>query len=274
MAAEKSRSGQQLNPSRDYLTVYMILLGVGSLFWGFYVTGLRRKEKKNLMRDLGVAVQKISRSVKEIERKTFHLCGLLVPFIYQTLLVQGWSTRSCAGICWVVTAGQWTFDLSRLRYPAVHEFFLTTPIGKILRKNELDQLTGASYFSLGCTLAVSLTEPAVAMTSVIFLVLGDMSAALFGVSFGGEMVAAKLGREGKKSFEGSAAMFFVCFIIGCTVFSEVRLCEYAVFIGAMVATLVELFEPFELNDNLTIPLFSSLAMEFALQRLQMHLAVD
>jgi dolichol kinase len=235
---------------------------------------MRKRDKKQYMRDFGVAVQKISRACKEIERKTFHLCGLLVPLVYQYLLVQGWSTRSCSYVCWAVTIGQWTFDLSRLYIPVVHKFFLTTPIGKILRKNELNQLTGASYFSLGCTLAITLTGPAVAMTSIIFLVLGDMSAALFGISFGGEMVAAKLGREGKKSFEGSAAMFLVCFTIGCTVFSEVRLCEYAVFIGAMVATLVELFEPFELNDNLTIPVFSALSMEWALQRLQFHLGVD
>ena len=38
--------------------------------------------------------------------------------------------------------------------------------------------------------------------SILFLVLGDMSAAIIGVSFGGETVSLKLGREGKKSLEG------------------------------------------------------------------------
>ena len=32
----------------------------------------------------------------------------------------------------------------------------------------------------------------------------------------------QLGREGKKSMEGSFAMFCVCFIIGNTIFAEVR----------------------------------------------------
>ena len=50
--------------------------------------------------------------------------------------------------------------------------------------------------------------------------LGDMAAALIGVSFGGEVASLKLGREGKKSVEGSLAMFCVCVeinqCVGCT----------------------------------------------------------
>jgi hypothetical protein len=38
--------------------------------------------------------------------------------------------------------------------------------------------------------------------------------------------------------------------------------------GALTATLTELHEPFGLNDNLTIPIFSSLAMQWAFSRIQ------
>eukprot|EP00466_Bigelowiella_natans_P014263 jgi/Bigna1/85224/estExt_fgenesh1_pg.C_30011 len=105
------------------------------------------------------------------------------------------------------------------------------------------------------------------MTSILFLVLGDMSAALIGRSFGGDVVVVKLGREGKKSVEGSVAMFITCFILGCTVFSTVHLREYPVVVGAFVATLTELYEPFGLNDNLTIPLLSSLALTWGFARI-------
>ena len=40
-----------------------------------------------------------------------------------------------------------------------------------------------------------------------------------------------------------------------------------VFFGALVATLTELHEPLRLNDNLTIPIFSSLAMQLAFARI-------
>ena len=105
------------------------------------------------------------------------------------------------------------------------------------------------------------------MASILFLVLGDMTAAIIGVSFGGDALGTlKLGREGKKSLEGSLAMFFVCFLVGSTIFTHVRLREYPVFFGALVATLTELHEPLRLNDNLTIPVFSSIAMQLAFQR--------
>lgn len=54
-----------------------------------------------------------------------------------------------------------------------------------------------------------------------------MSAALIGVSFGGETVSLKMGREGKKSVEGSIAMFCVCFVLGMIAFAGRTLSEYA-----------------------------------------------
>merc|ERR1719231_1922615 len=106
------------------------------------------------------------------------------------------------------------------------------------------------------------------MTSILYLVLGDMTAALIGVSFGGDVCRTKIGRQGKKSVEGSVAMFTVCFVMGLIVYNEVHLREYAVFFAALVATLTELYEPFGLNDNLTIPVFTSLSLTWGLMRIQ------
>ncbi len=67
------------------------------------------------------------------------------------------------------------------------------------------------------SLAIALFPPSLAVTSILHLVLGDMVAALIGVSFGGDVCVVKLGRKGKKSVEGSAAMFFTCFLVTITV---------------------------------------------------------
>jgi hypothetical protein len=40
------------------------------------------------------------------------------------------------------------------------------------------EVTGSVYFSLGCTLAISLFPPGVAMTSILYLVLGAPSGVL------------------------------------------------------------------------------------------------
>lgn len=226
---------------------------------------LSHQTQKSFLADCGVKAKRIKRAISEIERKSFHVCGLLVPTIHMLLLEAGASNRTCQNICWIITGTGWCADLSRLYIPAVARNW---PGRSILRPQEHHQLTGSCYFSLGCTLSIALSPPLVAMVSIIFLVLGDMSAAIIGVSFGGETVALKLGRAGKKSIEGSVAMFTVCFVTGCIMFAGHELREYFVFIGALVATLTELFEPLGLNDNLTIPLFSTISMQWGMARVR------
>ena len=46
------------------------------------------------------------------------------------------------------------------------------------------EVTGSVYFSLGCTLAISLFPPGVAMTSILYLVLGATTPRVEGVGDG------------------------------------------------------------------------------------------
>jgi len=249
--------------SETFLTAYMVALSVAALALIIRIKSLRPKDMSTLLEQAGVAIDKVAKTSREIERKTFHLAGLLVPLIHQTLLYFGATHCFCCGIVWSITIVGWACDLARLHVPFVGRHW---PGKSILRDDEMDKLSGGSYFSLGCTLAVSLFPPSIAMTSVIFLVIGDMAAALIGRSFGKSICKVGIGPEGKKSFEGSAAMFLVCFVVGCTVFSEVHLREYAVFIAALAATLAELYTPFGLNDNVSIPVMAGIALMFGFQR--------
>jgi len=56
----------------------------------------------------------------------------------------------------------------------------------------------------------------------------------------------------------------ICFVFGCTIFSQVHLREYPVFLASLIATLVELYEPFGINDNVAIPVLSAVALQFVL----------
>eukprot|EP00418_Pyrodinium_bahamense_P006411 CAMPEP_0179023410 /NCGR_PEP_ID=MMETSP0796-20121207/6913_1 /TAXON_ID=73915 /ORGANISM="Pyrodinium bahamense, Strain pbaha01" /LENGTH=284 /DNA_ID=CAMNT_0020719315 /DNA_START=42 /DNA_END=897 /DNA_ORIENTATION=- len=247
-------------PSEPFLTAYMVVLALSALVVGVAVRNLRPKEMRRLLREAGVAIHKVAKTAREIERKIFHLCGLLVPLIYQVLLQYWFSQTDCARICWAITVVG-----GHAAAPcAVRPAKLAAP--GILRDKEIDQLCGGSYFALGCTLSIHFFAPVIAMTSIIFLVLGDMSAALIGRSFGQSVCSMKIGPGGKKSVEGSAAMFLVCFIFGCTIFSQVHLREYSVFFAALTATLTELYEPFSINDNVSVPLLSSLALTLGFAR--------
>jgi len=250
-------------PSNSYLIEYLIALSMISL--SATLAFKLAASPSKMVEACGVSIRRVAKAVREIERKVFHTCGLLVPLTHQLLLRYGVSNTHCTALCVAITVVGWVADLSRIHIPWVERNW---PMRSILREREHKRLTGACFFSLGCTMTIAISPPSIAMASILFLVLGDMSAAIIGVSFGGDKVLAKLGREGKKSMEGSTAMFCVCFVVGCSMFAGIHLREYPVFFGAFAATLTELYEPLRLNDNLTIPFFASLAMQWAFARIQ------
>lgn len=250
-------------PSNTYLTIFIVILAGSAFVFAVAVRSLHPKDVRRLLCDAGVAIHKVAKTAREIERKLFHLAGLLVPLIYQVLLTYRYSHKACARICWVITITGLSADLMRVHVPWVQRNW---PLKSILREKEQGQLCGGSYFALGCTLAIHFFAPVIAMTSIIFLVLGDMSAALIGRSFGQSICSMKVGPAGNKSVEGSTAMFLVCFVMGCAIFGQVHLREYAVAIGALTATIAELYEPFGINDNVTIPVLTSLALTFGFAR--------
>ncbi|CAE7221876.1 DGK1 [Symbiodinium microadriaticum] len=250
-------------PSQPFLTAYMSVLALAALVFGITIRSLRPQAVRRLLADAGVAMHKVKKTATEIERKIFHLCGLLVPLAYQLLLTHGVSRSFCVQLCWLITVLGVSADWLRVHVPFVRDNW---PLKSILREKEADRLCGGSYFSLGCTLAIQMFAPVIAMTSILFLVMGDMAAALIGRSFGQSICSIGIGPGGKKSVEGSTAMFMTCFVFGCTLFSPVHLREYAVAIGSLVATLTELYEPLGINDNVTIPLLSGVALTFGFAR--------
>jgi len=242
-----------------------------------YRASLTKQRLGQLLQGAGVKVTRVRRAVLEIERKTFHITGLIVPLTFNLVIEHGHllgPTRLSRAIAfirfsWLATACIWVVDVLRLASPT---FAAALPMRSLLREHERTQLTGTCWFSLGCSLVMTLFDDSVATASILMLVLGDMTAALIGVAFGGETVVVKLGREGKKSVEGSVAMFCVCIIVGTFVFGQQKgLPEYAVVVGSMVATITELYTDdfLGLDDNITIPLFTSTALAWGLRRTSM-----
>ena len=196
-------------PPNLYLLEYILTLAIAAVVGT--IAYKSAQSPKNLLASAGVSVRKVARAVTEIERKTFHLAGLLVPLIHQLMLSNGFSNASCVRLCWAITITGVCADCLRLKVDVVRRNW---PMRQLLREHEQKQMTGGSSFSLGCTLTIAISPPSIAMASVLFLILGDMCAAVIGVSFGHEACTLKLGRSGKKSIEGSVAMFAVCFLVG------------------------------------------------------------
>ena len=251
--------------THEYLQFLVFTLLTIGITTGIMIKVIGRRGLGTFLREeIAVPARRIARTAKEIERKTFHASGLSVPLIYQILLIRGWNQEEVATLGWLLVLCIWTGDLGRLYVPFIRDHW---PMAHILREHEQDQLTGVCWFSAGCALTVNLFSPSVACASICYLVVGDLCAALFGIAFGGEMCVVKLGRAGKKSVEGSVAMFIACIVVGLFLFAEEPLAEYPVVLGAVVATIVELMEPFAVNDNLSIPVFTGLALHLGFLRM-------
>ena len=88
--------------------------------------------------------------------------------------------------------------------------------------------------------------------ALFFLSVGDTFAALIGMNY----PFLKIGR---KTLSGSIACFVTCCIIGLLFSFKVD--TSIIIIGSLIATLTEL-SSLRINDNLSIPIFSGLAMYF------------
>ena len=136
-------------PSDDFLlhvcVALSILVVTIALFYRSHVN------PKQLLRSLGVSLSKVARAAREVERKGFHLAGLLVPLIQLLLLRNGFTPSDCTRICWTITIIGCSFDFARLHVGFIQRNW---PLRSILREHEHTHLTGGCYFSLGCTLSI------------------------------------------------------------------------------------------------------------------------
>jgi dolichol kinase len=174
------------------------------------------------------------------------LAGAAIPSAYYfAILPQG-------VITWIVVASAavWVgLDSLRLRNASLNERF-TRVLRPLLKKKEAHSLTGSSYLLGGSTLAILLYPPAVMMTALFFIALGDPAAAIVGKRFGRTRLS------GGRSLEGSFAMFATCLFIARWLGGFTWSVSVA---GAVVAAVTELYSG-KIDDNITVPLLSGAAL--------------
>jgi glycerol-3-phosphate acyltransferase PlsY len=180
----------------------------------------------------------------EVNRKLFHMLTIVYPIGYNLI------PRDLG----IVLAGSVVFvdiiiESIRLSYPSLNEWLLRTFKG-IYRDSEKYSVSGLIWTLSGAFLTVFIFDnPKIVTTVLLYLCLGDTTAALVGTQHG----KTKIGRR-NKSLEGSLACFSICFL--CGIFF---LPWPLAFAGALVATVVE-FLPLPLNDNFWMPLMSGFAL--------------
>ena len=172
-------------------------------------------------------------------RRFWHvLAGLL------TIAPYGLGLMSRATFALVLTVGLaclLAVDLLRLYHPPTNALFARL-FRPLLLPRDLVGLNGTTYYTAGVLLAVLLFPTRIAVTCVLFLILGDFAAGAVGGAWGRIRPI-----PGGKSLEGAAACFLVCLAVGAPLVGWGPAAA-----GAMAATVVE-FLGLPVDDNLLIP---------------------
>jgi len=168
------------------------------------------------------------------------ISGLLIP---RTLFL---SLLGTATVCFLLV------EFIRFHSPAVNRWFCSF-FRLVVRDSEKIHLTGASYMLLAALISFLVFARDIAVTSVCFLALGDALATIIGGSNGQKRVRGK-------TMVGKMACLLACLGIGFILhYAGLNVSILAVLIGAVMATIAEAIPKF-IDDNLTIPLISGIAM--------------
>jgi dolichol kinase len=172
-------------------------------------------------------------------RKLFHITGSIIPVVYlltdkQTALI--------------VTAGLFVVDIV-LEIMRIKGFMNVSFIENNMKKEESNRLSGSFFYILSGLVTIILFEKNIAVSSLFILSIADPLSSLIGSRFGRVRFLGK-------SLEGTMTFFAVAFLI-------LRVFSFSIPIaaaGAAIAALTELFSTRFIDDNLSIPLGTALAM--------------
>jgi dolichol kinase len=201
---------------------------------------------------LELALEWRAKLVKEIRRKAIHLSGLTVPL---GIIFLGRSITAVAIA--LALAVSLLLEAQRLK-------------GKIrlpeVRDHEHTRVAGYIYYMAGCLLVVLLFPPMIAVTSVLFLALGDTVSGLAGSILKNCDVRGMPAQKGRriKPLPVVAAMFSACLFIGY-ISSGFSGLSFAVYLaGAAAATFADgvaiIVKGRSLDDNFSIPVLSGALM--------------
>jgi len=176
----------------------------------------------------------------------FPLAYLYPPFHLDSLQVRQ-LLLIVSGSCFL---GSFLLDLVRLTDKKFNSMFMKL-FSILIRQTETNRFNGSTFLCLAFYIVILFFSRNVAVSAMFFLSLGDAAAELSGKNFGRLKIF-------QRSFEGTLGFFAVAFLIAFTLFEDWRIA----LVGALAGALVELFS-FDVDDNLTVPIGSALALWLA-----------
>jgi glycerol-3-phosphate acyltransferase PlsY len=150
-------------------------------------------------------------------------------------------------------------DLSRFVSKQSQELF-TVKVKSIFRKGEEKKLSSMTIFLFSTFIMIfvfgqMLSSVEIAVTTLVFLVFGDMFAKIFGLAYGRHKFL-------DKSLEGTLAYIGVIIMCCYILFTSLDIPLPVLIVGAVAAPFIEIL-PLGMNDNFTVPIISGTIMAVA-----------
>ena len=184
----------------------------------------------------------------ELFRKAIHLFTSIFPLLYNSSFG---NKSSVLFLLVTLTIISISLEILRNRNKLLKIAF-NRSFSFMLRDEEQNgQVTGATWLLISFITTISIFSKDIAFPAMIFLTIGDSSAAVIGKLL-------PVGQIGSKHISGSIAGFLVSFIV--VFYLNQNISILVLFIGAFVAMFIELIA-LRVNDNLSIPIISGFAMQ-------------
>jgi diacylglycerol kinase (CTP) len=183
-------------------------------------------------------------------RKIWHMLGVSVMALLYALLPYS-VCLVLLGITWLLFV---PFDFARQKNPKLNEKLIAW-FKPIMREHEVDRPAGTSFLLTGVALVVLIFPKEIVLLTLLFLAFADPIASYFGIRFGRDKIL------GNKSLQGTGAAFFVCATITALfLLKNDLLVERVIMVsvlGGVIGALSELIPIGQIDDNLTLPVLSS-----------------
>jgi dolichol kinase len=181
---------------------------------------------------------------EEAKRKTIHIGGIAIPVLYLFLSKETILFGFVLSFI-VISVIEWL----RLRG------IVSLPF---LRNKEEKEIGAYVFFMIGAFLSILSFEKLIAIAAILMLAIGDAASGLTGAVINEDK--PELYERRMKSPEVMLVMFVTSLILGGLVLHSIPVAVLGAF-GAMIADGMPLrFYDVQIDDNLTIPLFSGVLM--------------
>ncbi|MFZ3228793.1 MAG: hypothetical protein WA160_01215 [Pseudobdellovibrio sp.] len=193
-----------------------------------------------------------NRSDLHVARKVWHMCGVFTVFSGWIFLPY-WISIALLVIAVLIFVPA---DILRQKNPILNRHLLNA-FRPLIRSSEVDRLAGTTYLLTGVLLIALFFNSGVVALSLLFLAFADPIASFVGIKYGKDKIF------GHKSVQGFIAAFVVCSVLMALFLTYNHIGERILIVsllGGLVGALAELIPVSKIDDNFTMPVFSSIGL--------------